>query len=818
MSKYFLWAAMLLAASFIYAQRPQGYQGSGNMPKEGVITGKVQDQASGEFVEYSTVVVYNHRDSSVVTGTITGPDGSFIVNELPYGFYYVELSFIGYKKSRVSKIRITPGNKVIDIGTVKLEPAYTSLEAVEVTAAKPRVEYKIDRKVITVSEDVSSAGGTAVDVLENTPSVQTDVEGNVTLRGSSNFRVLIDGKPSILEGSEALQQIPASTIQSIEIITNPSAKYDPDGMAGIINVLMKKQKQRGFGGIINASVGTKEKYSTDFLLNYRKGNINFFGGLDLDDRKFSGTGLMNRETYLSDTTFYVDSDGDREFKRAGIEFKGGVDYNINEKHSLTFSANKGNRSFTRSQYSKYHEYSDPALIDQWYNSSDQFKVDNNYYNVNLDYLVKFDQLGHQLLASVYFNTNEGINTSYTQEDTASIIGIGTLKQRSSQDEAENELRIKADYVKPFANNGKIEAGYQSRIDMNKTDFIFEDYDYDRNEWLFNSEFSNDIELSRNIQSVYGLYSSNLIGIDYQLGLRMEYTDRVIKQLTTDQEFTYNKLMFFPTFHFSKQFRNNIQLLASYSRRIERPRIWVLNPFTRYIDRLNLRIGNPELEPELTDSYELNFQKQFGKSFVAIEGYYRQTNNKITRIRMLDTTTTENVLIHTVDNLNKDFSLGTELMANLELFKWWNLTTSFNFFNYHIKGEILEEDISQVKNTWNMRANSTFKFKWGTRVQLTGFYAGPSVTAQGDREAFYNVNAAIRQDFMNKRASLTLQVRDIFKSRKFEFTTTSEGLYTHNIFTREPQIVMLSFTYRLNNYKQQKRDEEVNEIDFDNGME
>jgi hypothetical protein len=818
MRKYTFLPVLLLSAYISFAQAPQGYPGSGNMPKEGIITGKVQDQVSNQFIEYSTVVVYNQRDSSIVTGTITGEDGSFIVNELPYGFFYVELSFIGYKKSRVSKIRITPGSKIIDLGTIKLEPAYTSLEAVEVTADRPRVEYKIDRKVITVSEDVSSAGGTAVDVLENTPSVQTDVEGNVTLRGSSNFRVLVDGKPSILEGNDALQQIPASSIQSIEIITNPSAKFDPDGMAGIINVLMKKEKQRGFGGIFNASIGTKEKYTTDFLLNYRKGNINFFGGLNFDDRQFSGTGLMDRESYLRDTIFYVNSDGDREFRREGLEFRGGFDYNINEKHSLTLSANTGNRSFTRSMSSKYHEYSDPALTDQWYNSSDMFKVDNNYYSVNLDYQIKFDQLGQQLLASVYYNTNEGINTSNTREDTASAIGIGTLRQRSSQDEAENELRIKADYVKPFANNGKIEAGYQSRIDMNKTDFVFEDYDYDQNEWLINSEFSNDIELSRNIQSVYGLYSSKIIGIDYQLGLRLEYTDRVIKQLTSDEDFTYNRLMLFPTVHLTKQLKNNNQVLLSYSRRIERPRIWVLNPFTRYIDRLNIRIGNPDLEPELTDSYELNFQKQFGKSFIAIEAYYRQTNDKITRIRLLDTTTTENVLIHTMDNISKDFSLGTEVMANLELYKWWNLNTSFNFFNYHIKGEILEEDISQVKNTWNMRINSTFKFKWGTRLQLTGSYAGPSVTAQGERKAFYDVNAAIRQDFMKKRLSLTLQARDIFKTRNFEFTTTSEDLYTHNRFTREPQVVVLSLTYRLNNYKQQKRDEEVNEVDFENGME
>jgi outer membrane receptor protein involved in Fe transport len=818
MRKLFTLSVSVLILINSVAQRPQGDYSRENLPGEGIITGKVQDQVTETFVEYATVGIYRHRDSSLITGTITDEDGIFVLKDLPYGFYYVELSFIGYKKSRISKIRLTTGNRIVDLGVIKLEPAYTSLEQVEVVADRPHIEYKIDRKVVTVSEDVSSAGGTAVDVLENTPSIQTDVEGNVTLRGSSNFKVLVDGKPSILEGSEALQHIPAGSIQSIEIITNPSAKYDPDGMAGIINVIMKKQKQRGFGGIFNASIGTKEKYATDFLLNYRTGNVNFFGGINFDDRKFSGTGLMNRESNLRDTLFYVDSDGDREFRREGLEFRGGLDYNISEKHSLTLSVNKGDRSFTRNRFSDYHEYSDPPLTDQWYTSRDIFKVDNNFYSLNLDYQIKFDQLGHQLLASVYYNGNNGINTSDTEEDTASVIGIGTLSQRSRQDESENELRIKADYVKPFANNGKIEAGYQSRIDLNQIDFLFEDYDYDQNEWLLNSEFSNDIELSRNIQSIYGLYSSNIIGIDYQLGLRMEYTDRVITQLTSDEEFTFNRLMLFPTLHFSKQLKNNNQVLLSYSRRIERPRIWVLNPFTRYIDRLNIRIGNPDLEPELTDSYELNFQKRFGNSFVAVEAYYRQTNNKITRIRWQDTTTTENVLVHTVDNISKDYFLGTEVMANLELFKWWNLNASVNFFNYHIKGEILDEDVSQVKNTWDMRVNSTLKFKWGSRFQITGFYAGPSVTAQGDRKAFYIVNAALRQDFMKKRASLTLQARDVFRSGKFEFTTTSEDLYIHNKFTREHQIVTLSLTYRLNNYRQPKRDQEVNEMDYENGME
>jgi outer membrane receptor protein involved in Fe transport len=236
-----------------------------------------------------------------------------------------------------------------------------------------------------------------------------------------------------------------------------------------------------------------------------------------------------------------------------------------------------------------------------------------------------------------------------------------------------------------------------------------------------------------------------------------------------------------------------------------------------MDRLNVRMGNPDLEPEFTDSYELNYQKRFGKSFIALETYYRQTSNKMTRIRAQDTTSSENILIHTIDNINKDYSLGAELMANIQLFNWWNINASANVFNYRIEGEILDEDVSQVKNTWNFRANSTFKFKWGSRIQITGFYASPSVTAQGDRRSFYSVNAAVRQDFLKRKLSLTLQARDIFDTRKFAFTTLGEDFYIYNKFTREAPVFRLSLTYRLNNIKQSKNEEEVIEMDFDGEM-
>jgi outer membrane cobalamin receptor len=817
MSKVYILTALFFIAYSSFAQISPGRYNIENMPKEGIIKGKVQEVVSNQFVEYSTIGLFSHRDSTLITGTISDQNGDFILNELPYGFFYIEVSFIGYKKVRLSRIRITPNSKIVDLGIIKLEPSYTSLEEVQVTADKPLIEYKIDRKVITVSEDISSSGGTAVDALENTPSIQTDIEGNVTLRGSSNFKVLVDNKPSVLDGSDALQQIPASTIQSIEIITNPSAKYDPDGMAGIINVIMKKQKQSGFGGIFNVSVGLREKYRIDFLLNVRKNNINIYGGINYDNRKFSGTGIMDRESYYQDTVYYVLSDGERDFRRRGIEYKGGIDYYINEKHTISLSGNAGDRDFSRSRTSQYHEYTNPQSVDQWYNSKDEFSVDFNYYGLNLDYLIKFNEPGHELLSSIYYRSRQGINKDNMEEDTASVIETGTLRQRSTQDEQSTELRFKTDYTRQLSDNGKFEAGYQSRLDFKNADFIFEDYDYDQNEWLGNDEFTNEIEVYRNIQNIYGLFSNKFAGFDYQLGLRMEYTDRTINQITTDEKYTFNRLMLFSTLHLSRQFKNDQQLLLSYSRRIRRPRHWFLNPFARYIDRLNMRVGNPDLEPELTDSYELNYQKQFGKSFIAIETYYRQTNDKITRIRMQDTTGSENVLIHTIDNVSRDYSVGVELMANLQLFKWWNLNTSTNFFNYRIEGEIVNEDVSQMKNTWNVRMNSTFKFEWGSRIQLTGFYAGPSVTAQGERDAFYHMNAAVRQDFMNRKASLTLQVRDIFQTRKFSFTTTAENLYTYNKFTREAPVVMLTFTYRLNNIKQPKREEEVIEMDYDNGM-
>ncbi|MBP1669057.1 MAG: hypothetical protein H6Q21_1423, partial [Bacteroidetes bacterium] len=377
-----LWIAYALAGNNVQAQSG-GFDPS-TMQKNGVISGKVMDERTGEFIEYAIVSIYRQKDSVLVTGTITDPQGAFRIKDLAYGMYYMEASFIGYDKLRLNKITITPQKPALNVGELKIMPASVNIDAVVVTAENNVVEYKIDKKVVTLGQDMTSAGGTVAQALENTPSIEVDIEGNVTLRGSSNFKVLIDGKPSVIQGSEALEQIPASSVQNVEIITNPSAKYDPDGAAGIINLVMKKQKQLGLNGVINASIGTHNKYSTDFLLNMRKEKINIFLGGEYANFSMYNEGHSERSVFSGDTTFYTLSDREGVFHRSGYSVKAGADYYITDKSTITLQGSLGKRNFDMNSDSKFHEYADPQNSDLYYTEENLSPHGNRYYNISLD--------------------------------------------------------------------------------------------------------------------------------------------------------------------------------------------------------------------------------------------------------------------------------------------------------------------------------------------------------------------------------------------------------------------------------------------------
>jgi outer membrane cobalamin receptor len=799
----------LLITITAHSQRPGGGQGMAGMPAEGVIRGVIIDSYSGKPMEYANVVLFSYRDSSMVSGSVTDLEGAFILRQVPYGRFYLVANFIGFNKLTLEEIRITPNNKAINLGEMKLDPAAESLEAIEVVAEREHIEFQIDKRVVNVSQDVMAQGGTAVTALENTPSVQVDIEGNVSLRGSTSFTVLVDGRPSVLTGSDALQQIPASNIDRIEIITNPSARYDPDGVAGIINVILKQQKKQGVNGIVNLSVGTKDKYSADFLLNYRTGKVNIFGGMDYRDHN-SGGGRESRQEMFGDTTRFLNSFGDREMVRGGYSFRAGADFYMTDQTTISFNGQLGKFEFQRSLTANQSDFTDPATQTDYRRTFSVASRESDYYRLTLNFQHNIDELGQKIEAMAYYSQSDGLSYNDQREYETDVNWIvdDFVPYRIRTDETgdDSEVRFKVDYTKPFIDNGKFEAGYQGRIDTDIEDYRFTTWDVNSDEWIEDSEFSNSMDFHRSIHSIYGMYAGKYRNFGYQFGLRGEYTYREISNKLSDEPSIIDRMDYFPTAHVSHTFENKDQLQASYTRRINRPRGWSLDPFTMYIDAFSRRQGNPNLKPEYTDSYEMAYQKRIWNSLISLEGYYRVTTDLITRIRTLES---DDIFLYTFANVNNDYSLGSELMINTTPIKWLELNLSGNLFHYRIEGSVSDAEVDTESVNWNGRLNAIIRLPADFRLQANGMYNGPSVTPQGERKGFVTTNIALRKDFFNRQLSVTASIRDVLKTAKWEHVSSGPGFTSWDIFNRETQVVMINISYRINNYTRKHTPGDVN---------
>lgn len=804
-------------ATTSFSQRPGGAGGSQGMPSEGVVRGEIIDSYSGKPMEYANVVLFSYRDSSMVSGSVTGLDGSFILKQVPYGRFYLVANFIGFNRLTLEDIRITPNNKMINLGQMKIDPAAENLEAIEVVAEKEHIEFQIDKRVVNVSQDVMAQGGTAVTALENTPSVQVDIEGNVSLRGSSSFTVLVDGRPSVLSGSDALQQIPASNIDRIEIITNPSARYDPDGVAGIINVILKQQKMQGINGIVNLSVGTKDKYSGDFLLNYRTGKVNIFGGVDYRDYNFGGGRESQQEMFLPDTTRFLSSIGDRSMKRGGYSVRAGADYFVTDQTTISFIGQLGKFEFQRNLTSNQSDFTVPASETDYRRTISLASRESDYYRLTLNFQHNIDELGQKIEAMAYYSQREGLSYNdqheYETGENWIVDDIDPYRIRTDETGDDSEVRFKVDYTKPFNDNAKFEAGYQGRIDNDIEDYRFKNWDEFAEEWIEDPDFSNSMDFHRSIHSVYGMYASKFGNLGYQLGLRGEYTYREISNMQGVESSVIDRMDYFPTVHISNTFQNNDQVQVSYTRRINRPRGWSLDPFTMYIDAFSRRQGNPNLKPEYTDSYEAAYQKRIWNSLISLEGYYRVTTDLITRIRTLES---DGIFLYTFDNVNKDYSLGSELMINTTPVKWLELNLSGNLFHYRIQGSVSDTDVDTESLNWNGTLNAIFRLPADFRLQANGRYSGPSVTPQGERKGYFTTNLALRKDFFNRQLSVTASVRDLFKSAKWEHISSGPGFTSYDSFERESQVVMINLSYRINNYTRKRTPGDMNGGDMDMG--
>lgn len=790
----------------LYAQGRQRAYGQNN--KSGVVSGTVIDSVSNDPIEYANIVVLSIKDTSVITGTVTDSKGRFTIQNVPFGKHFLDIRFIGFKDQRHS-INLSPEKRNIDMGTIRLSSGAVNLENVVVEGVRNPVTYQIDKKVIDVSQMETAISGNAAEVLENVPSVTVDIEGNVSLRGSTNFTVLVDGKPSVMDAQDILQQIPATSIQSIEIITNPSAKYDPEGTAGIINIILKKRQNLGLSGVVNANAGFHDKYGGDFLFEYKTNSINYNFGLDYNRRIFPGTRRQENIYTLPANTTYLNYDGTMEWGRTSYGIRGGLDFNLSEKDFLSFSGRYRNGEHRRNSSLTYTEWSFNFPQQDSYLSFIDSKRAGEFVALSSNYQHKFEKEGHELSAEFFYGHHSSDENSITSQFSGDLQTDGT---KTTESGPENEYRGKLDYVLPFGEKNKFEAGYQGEAELSTDINGLYTFDLNSGGFVFQPLYSNTNKYNRTEQAFYSIYSDEYGSLGLQGGLRAEYTYQTTDITDKNQYFKIDRWDFFPTLHSSYKFGNGSQLMGSYTRRIDRPRGWFLEPFITWVDANNVRRGNPGLEPEFIDSYDAGIQTFFGKVNFSTEFYYRVTQNKIEHIRSVYADA-ENVTLTTFENIGKDYSLGTEFMLVYDPLEFWDMNLMGNLYDYRVRGTLYGESFDRSSFNWNLRMNNVFKIANFTSLQINGRYNSPTVSSQGRSEGFFSADVAVKQEFMDKKLSLTLQVRDLLGTAKHEFTSSTPDLYSYQYFNRESPVVMLNIKFNFNNYKQQNRDEQP-----DNGMD
>lgn len=793
----------LVTTSFILIY-PQGGQGRF---EGGTVTGRVFDSNSKEKIEYANVVVRSVYDSSIVTGTVTSPEGRFTIERLRPGKYYVDVRFIGFNDKSFD-VEISRNNLNVNLGDIFIEPAAINLENVVVEGERSPVTYELDKKVVDVDKMQTVISGNAADVLENVPSVTVDIEGNVSLRGSSNFTVLIDGRPSILDAQDALQQIPASSIKSIELITNPSAKYDPEGTAGIINIIMKKNQNFGLSGIANANAGLNDKYGGDFLFEYKTSGINTTFGIDYNKRIFPGDGRVEQRFVSNNNTSYLNSTNDMDWGRTSFGLRAGLEFIMSDYDVLSLGARFGSRSNKRNSFQNYVEWSEQSPQEVSYINIGDRERSGDHYDVDLGYYRQFDDNGHELKVELdygYDDTDESTLNSEIRN------GVQEGGKETTEVGPSWEVQGNIDYTLPLGGNRKFEAGAQGETDISEEGTSLLEYNKQTGNYEVQPLYNNTTNYNRSELALYSIYADQFGKFSLQGGVRGEYTYRTVEVAREKQKFNIDRWDVFPSVHSSYKFSEGQQMMASYTRRIERPRGWQLEPFETWMDENNVRQGNPALQPEYIDSYEFGFQTFIGTISFSSELYYRFTRDKVERVRSVyaGETTDSDITLNTVKNVGKDYAFGSEFMFVLDPLEVWNVNLMGNLYNYKIEGILYDESFSRESFTWNTRLNNVLKISQSTSLQLNLRYNSPTVSSQGRREGFITTDVAFKQNFFNRKLSLTVQVRDLFSTAKYESTTEGPDFYSYNYFTRESPMVFLNLRYNFNNYKAENEREGQN---------
>ncbi|WP_310557144.1 outer membrane beta-barrel family protein [Flavobacterium sp.] len=753
-------------------------------PKSISISGKVIEKKSKIPLEFATITFLNSSDNKVITGAITDNKGNFIVNVIP-GKYTVKIEFIGLKNESIENLDLQ-NNQILP--TIYLEENATELEAVEIKVEKSTIEHKLDKKVFNVGNDLISKGGNANDILNNVPSVNVTTEGVVSLRGNAGVRILINGKPSVLSSNNGLEQIPSENIEKVEVITNPSSKYDSEGTAGIINIVLKKNKMSGFGSSVQVTTGTPSNHALGYNVSYKNKKINLFSDIRYQylDRLRDESTL--RTNYLGNAIdSYLDGKVGRFRNNKTFNVYFGGDYYINDKNTLTLSYYYRNNTTRSTSDYEFNFLDTNKNFIKIINATESYREPQIANQIELNYIKTFDKEGKKFTINLQYDFwNDDENELIIEQEKFPLISSKTLKSRDI--ESSKDFLFQTDYTIPVNEKTKVEFGLKTEIRK-----INSDYQAFENNIAIDS-LTNLLKYNERIFGAYFQYGSSFKKLQYQLGVRTEHSntgsnDR-INLFNINKKYTD----FFPTAHFTYGFNDIFSLQLSYSRRISRPGFWQLNPFGGIADRRNIRIGNPDLNPVYTDSYEFGTLIKWKKFSINPSLYHQFSRNIFEDIRI---TNTNGNLVEQAINSGTESRLGGEISITYSPIKILTLSGEMNYYKFNQKGVFSVSD-----NAFTSRLNSRIKFStWNFQTNFN--YQGARNSGQVNAKSQYWVDFAMGKDIWKEKATITFRVDNVFDSRISQGVVKGTDYTLDYNFRNSLPRVSATFTYRFNRKKNEK---------------
>ena len=785
--------------STLFAQRPQG-GGPGNFSKL-KLTGIVVDKETQEPLEYATISLINKRFPERIQGGITDAKGNFNLEVFP-GQYTITIEYIGFDKINIE-------NKVLreneDLGRIELEIAAETLQEVELVGERTEVEIRLDKRIYNVGKDITVRGGSVADVLDNVPSVSVDVEGNIALRGNENVRILINGKPSGLvglSGPQGLRSLPAESIEKVEVVTSPSARYEASGTAGILNIILKKEELEGFNGSFNLNGGYPTTYGGNATLNWRTKKLNLFSTTSLRNSESRGGGIFESENF--NPVRFVNEDRDYQRFRNSIFFNLGAEYFFNDKTSLTVSGfvrKSNNESNNTTEIENLN--ASGLVIDRFGRYQFEEEVDNSQ-QLSANFTKKFDDKGHELIIE--------FQTEASEEDESDLAeNTSTFNQESETLEDQSRTLLQMDYVWPVNENTQFELGYRGDFSTQETEYnVFDLLESGRTS---NVQLTNFLGFTQNVNAAYTQFGQKIEQFSYLMGMRMEKTHIEIDQRTSNIYKEKDYTDWFPTLNLSFEFSEKENITLGYSRRIRRPRSWSLNPFRSLTSLTFFREGNPDLDPSYSNLYDLGYLKRWDKFTFNGSIYYQKATQVIERITEATgelVVVSEDPLVElpqfrsTSINLSENARTGTEFTLTYTPKRRVRISGNFNIFNSETIGSYKGVALDREIISWFARLNSSFPMPFGINTQFNGFYFGPRANAQTESKGIVTFSGALNKPMLNDKATLSFRVSDILNSSKRKSTTETADFRNYTEFQWRQPTYIFTFTYRVNERKMDRR--------------